>query len=214
MSSAFAALPHGRVLQYHNVTPAKFFAPYAPSLFRLAAIARDELAGLARASDLALGDSEYNRQELEELGFSNTGVLPIAVNTRPADRRAAAILCSTTFSTTASSIFCSSGGSRRTRRSRTTSGLPSSTSATSTHTIASFSSAATMWCRSTTRRFAPCCRSTRCSRIVSSLPEPVPDAELAAYYRASSVYVSLSEHEGFCVPLVEAMAMDVPGPRV
>ena len=39
---------------------------------------------------------------------------------------------------------------------------------------------------------------------------PVPDAELAAYYRASSVYVSLSEHEGFCVPLVEAMAMDVP----
>jgi len=39
---------------------------------------------------------------------------------------------------------------------------------------------------------------------------PVPDAELAAYYRASSVYISLSEHEGFCVPLLEAMAMDVP----
>jgi L-malate glycosyltransferase len=38
----------------------------------------------------------------------------------------------------------------------------------------------------------------------------VPDRELAAYYRASSVYISLSEHEGFCVPLVEAMAMDVP----
>ncbi len=81
MSSAFAALPHGRVLQYHNVTPARFFAPYAPSLFRLASIARDELAGLAPASELALGDSEYNRQELEDLGFANTGVLPIAVNT-------------------------------------------------------------------------------------------------------------------------------------
>jgi glycosyltransferase involved in cell wall biosynthesis len=39
---------------------------------------------------------------------------------------------------------------------------------------------------------------------------PVPDAELAAYYRSASVYISLSEHEGFCVPLVEAMAMDVP----
>jgi glycosyltransferase involved in cell wall biosynthesis len=39
---------------------------------------------------------------------------------------------------------------------------------------------------------------------------PVPDVELAAYYRAASVYVSLSEHEGFCAPLVEAMAMDVP----
>jgi glycosyltransferase involved in cell wall biosynthesis len=39
---------------------------------------------------------------------------------------------------------------------------------------------------------------------------PVPDDELAAFYRASSAYISLSEHEGFCVPLVEAMAADVP----
>ena len=39
---------------------------------------------------------------------------------------------------------------------------------------------------------------------------PVPDAELAAYYRHAHAYVSLSEHEGFCVPLVESMAMDVP----
>ena len=39
---------------------------------------------------------------------------------------------------------------------------------------------------------------------------PVPDEELAAYYRCSSVYISMSEHEGFCVPLVEAMAADLP----
>jgi glycosyltransferase involved in cell wall biosynthesis len=39
---------------------------------------------------------------------------------------------------------------------------------------------------------------------------PVPDVELAAYYRAASAYISLSEHEGFCVPLVEAMAANVP----
>jgi glycosyltransferase involved in cell wall biosynthesis len=39
---------------------------------------------------------------------------------------------------------------------------------------------------------------------------PVPDAELAVYYRHAAVYLSLSEHEGFCVPLVEAMAADVP----
>ena len=39
---------------------------------------------------------------------------------------------------------------------------------------------------------------------------PVPDEDLAAFYRWADVYVSLSEHEGFCVPLVEAMAADVP----
>ena len=39
---------------------------------------------------------------------------------------------------------------------------------------------------------------------------PVSDEELAVYYRHAAVYISMSEHEGFCVPLVEAMAADVP----
>jgi len=39
---------------------------------------------------------------------------------------------------------------------------------------------------------------------------PVPDEDLAAFYRYADAYVSLSEHEGFCVPLVEAMAAGVP----
>ncbi len=43
---------------------------------------------------------------------------------------------------------------------------------------------------------------------------PVPDEDLAAFYRWADVYVSLSEHEGFCVPLVEAMAADVPVARL
>jgi glycosyltransferase involved in cell wall biosynthesis len=38
----------------------------------------------------------------------------------------------------------------------------------------------------------------------------VPDQELAVYYRHAAVYISMSEHEGFCAPLLEAMAADVP----
>ena len=71
------------MLQYHNVTPASYFAPYDPALFRLASLGREELATLAGRVDLALGDSEYNRQELEALGFGRTGVFPIAVDTSP-----------------------------------------------------------------------------------------------------------------------------------
>src|SRR3954452_13460793 len=81
MTEAFAALPSGRVLQYHNVTPAAYFAPYDPALFRLATLGREELATLVGQVDLALGDSEYNRRELDELGFARTGVFPIAVDT-------------------------------------------------------------------------------------------------------------------------------------
>ena len=52
--------------------------------------------------------------------------------------------------------------------------------------------------------------STACSNDRFIFTGPVPDEELAVYYRHAAVYISLSEHEGFCVPLVEAMAADVP----
>ena len=39
------------------------------------------LLALAGRVDLALGDSAYNRQELDALGFRRTGVFPIAVDT-------------------------------------------------------------------------------------------------------------------------------------
>jgi glycosyltransferase involved in cell wall biosynthesis len=42
------------------------------------------------------------------------------------------------------------------------------------------------------------------------LVDSVSDAELKAYYERASVFVVASEHEGFCVPVVEAMALHVP----
>ena len=58
------------MLQYHNITPAAFFAPYDAGLVpagraRPRGAARRWPAGV----DLALGDSEFNRRELEALGF-------------------------------------------------------------------------------------------------------------------------------------------------
>ena len=38
----------------------------------------------------------------------------------------------------------------------------------------------------------------------------VSESELKTYYLISDLFVMASEHEGFCVPLVEAMAMKVP----
>ena len=81
MTQAFASLQGERIVQYHNITPASFFAPYDAGLFRLASIGRQELKTLVGHVDLALGDSEFNRQELEQMGFAPTGVMPIAVNT-------------------------------------------------------------------------------------------------------------------------------------
>jgi glycosyltransferase involved in cell wall biosynthesis len=38
----------------------------------------------------------------------------------------------------------------------------------------------------------------------------ISDAQLLAYYLSADVFLSLSDHEGFCVPLVEAMAFNIP----
>jgi glycosyltransferase involved in cell wall biosynthesis len=44
---------------------------------------------------------------------------------------------------------------------------------------------------------------------VTFAPAPT-DAALKAYYASADVFVIASEHEGFCVPVVEAMALELP----
>jgi glycosyltransferase involved in cell wall biosynthesis len=39
---------------------------------------------------------------------------------------------------------------------------------------------------------------------------PLADEEVRAMYEASDVYVCMSEHEGFCLPLIEAMNFGLP----
>ena len=71
------ALPDRMVLVYHNITPPEYFVDINKELVRLCFRGRRELALYKSRCDLALGDSEYNRQELEALGFSPTGVLDV-----------------------------------------------------------------------------------------------------------------------------------------
>lgn len=209
MSEAFGRLSNGRVLQYHNVTPASYFAPYDPMLFRLASIARTELATLVGRVDLALGGSEYNRRELESLGFNPTGVLPLAVNlarvTQRPDRPALAQTLDDDFVN-----FLFVGRIAPNKK------------------IEDHLRLAEHYKRYVDAyyRFIFVGKYDAVPRYYSSIRAlmseyrllderfvftgPVPDEDLAVYYRHAAVYVSLSEHEGFCAPLLEAMATDVP----
>ena len=76
------------VLVYHNITPPEYFVDINKELVRLCFRGRRELALYKSRCDLALGDSEYNRQELEALGFSPTGVLPVVPGLRSPGRSA------------------------------------------------------------------------------------------------------------------------------
>ena len=209
MTAAFATLPGGRVLQYHNITPPHFFAPYDASLHRLALLGRRDLASLVGRVDLAFGDSDYNRRELDELGFAPTGVMPIAVDTaritsaarRPALER---VLTDDMHN------FLFVGRIAPNKK------------------IEDIIRLAEVYKRYVDAfyRFVFVGRYDAVPSYYAAvramilryemLPDrfvftgPVPDEDLATYYRRASAYLSLSEHEGFCVPLVEAMAADVP----
>jgi L-malate glycosyltransferase len=71
------ALPGRMVLVYHNITPPEYFIGVHRDLVRLCFRGRRELTAYVDRCTLALGDSEYNRQELQEAGFAETGVLPV-----------------------------------------------------------------------------------------------------------------------------------------
>ena len=209
MTQAFATLDGARVLQYHNITPAAFFAPYDAGLFRLASIGRQELRSLVGHVDLALGDSEFNRQELEEFGFAPTGVMPIAVNTEritSAPRRPA--LEKILGDGLINILFVGRI-------------VPNKRIEDHIRLAEAYKRYIDSYYRfifvgrydGLPRYYA------QVQALISEfkmLPDrfwftgPVPDEDLAAFYRWADVYVSLSEHEGFCVPLVEAMAADVP----
>jgi glycosyltransferase involved in cell wall biosynthesis len=209
MTQAFASLEGKRVLQYHNITPAAFFAPYDAGLFRLAALGREELRSLVGHVDLALGDSDFNRRELEQMGFSPTGVMPIAVNTERitgAPRRPA--LEKILGDGLINILFVGRI-------------VPNKRIEDHIRLAEVYKRYVDSYYRFIfVGRYDGLPRYYAQVRALMSelqmLPDrfwftgPVPDEDLAAFYRWADVYVSLSEHEGFCVPLVEAMAADVP----
>jgi len=209
MTAAFAALPRGRVLQYHNVTPAHFFAPFDPALFRLARLGRQELASLAGRVDLALGDSEYNRRELEELGFGPTGVFPIAVSW---DRITAAPRLPALEDVLGDGLlnFLFVG---RIAPNKRVEDLLLLGEHFKRYVNVDYRFLFVGRYDVVPRYHAM----LRAMILQYEMPKErflfvgeVTDDELAAYYRTADVYISLSDHEGFCVPLIEAMAADVP----
>ena len=72
--------PDRLVSIYHNITPAEYFLGFHPHLAGLCYHGRRELRAFAPRTELALGDSEFNRRELAEAGYPRTAVLPIVLD--------------------------------------------------------------------------------------------------------------------------------------
>jgi glycosyltransferase involved in cell wall biosynthesis len=209
MTQALATLPGTRVLVYHNITPARFFAPFDAGICRLAAAGRAELAAIVDRVDLAVGVSEFNRRELDEMGFPRTSVAPLLVNTGRLTSAAPVLPLERLLQDGLVNILFVGRVA------------PNKKIEDHIRLAEQFKRYVDIYYRfifvgkyDAVPRYFSAVRALIAE--YQMLPErfwftgPVPDAELATYYRNAHAYVSLSEHEGFCAPLVESMAMDVP----
>lgn len=204
--SEVARLPHRRAVVYHNITPAHFFEGISDQLVAHSRLGREQLRELAGACELGIADSEFNRKELEEAGYARMAVVPIltdpaALDVEPDPATVAELADERTDILVAGQILPQKGildvveGFARYREADPTARL---------HLVG------------TTAMSGPYLERVR-ERIAAlgiddavRLTGSVPIETYAAYFRGATVLLTLSDHEGFCVPLLEAMRSGLP----
>jgi glycosyltransferase involved in cell wall biosynthesis len=203
----YLATRNRRILIYHNITPPEFFTPYDTGVAEFCRLGRDLLPELA-VCNLALGDSEYNRLELVGAGFSEdaTGVLPIFVDFEG--------LLALKGRSAAPDVHGESHNVVFVGRAVPNKRIEDLIRAFFYyHHCVNPDSRLFLVGASWVDRYDAQLRWLMDSYgLMDSVVVTgrVSEPDLAAYYSAADVFLSMSEHEGFGVPLVESMAFDVP----
>ncbi len=205
----FQATKGRRVLIYHNITPARYFRGWDREQELLCAVGRRTLGSLTDC-DLALGDSEFNRQELLAAGFDadRSGVLPIFLTqarfeslplNRPLLDRLRA----------GNKVNILTVG-----RIAPNKALEDVIRIFAVYHRAINPNSRLLLVGS---RYLPRYNAALDALVADlGLEEAVTftglvsDTDLKTYYRAADLYLHASRHEGFCVPLLEGMYFGLP----
>lgn len=217
MNDAFTQLKSKRLLQYHNVTPPHFFAAWDSEIFKILTQGLEGLGRLAASTTLGLGDSEFNRAELEQRGFKRTGVLPIAIDFTRYDTPPNAALKKRLADSRTNILFVGriAPNKRHDQLLRVLAYFKKNISSAvrllsvGKHPRRETGRGVTIeahYLDALTRLYSE----LRVEPSDVVFTDGVTHDELIAYYESAHVFISMSEHEGFGVPLVEAMLKRVP----
>jgi glycosyltransferase involved in cell wall biosynthesis len=200
------AIPGRMALVYHNITPPEYFVGVHKELVKLCYHGRRELTAYVNRADLALGDSEYNRLELEALGFAATGVLPVVPGFSHLDLPPNRLAVSAFEDGWTNLLFVG-----RVIPNKRFEDL-----------IAAFHVYRTRW-NPRSRLLLVGSYSgfekyfAMLQGLIVRLGTPdvhflghVSNEELTAIYDAADLFLCASEHEGFCVPIIESFYKRVP----
>ena len=206
-----AARSEPKLVNYHNITPAPLLRDWEPDVAYEAALGRTQLARLAPQSRFAVADSAFNESELHALGYDGTAVVPLLIDMQaksdePDHDLAARLAGRRARDGGADLLYVGKLSPHK-----------------APHDLVKMLDVVR-------RVYEPAARLHLVGSPLGSTYEPalrsyieelgladavdvpgsVTGAELEAYYRAADVFVSASDHEGFCVPLAEAMGHGVP----
>jgi glycosyltransferase involved in cell wall biosynthesis len=195
------------LVNHHNLTPTRFFAAWEPAVVHGLAWGRAQMAALASRAEEGIADSSFNEGELVELGFRRTGVVPILFDLAQLDRQVdEALLARLRDQPGATWLFVGRIAPNKCHQDL----------------IKAFAVYRRVYDGSARLRIVGSSASDTYVDALRSLVSAlqlddavtftggVSDGALAAHYAAADVYVCVSEHEGFCVPILEAMHHDVP----
>jgi glycosyltransferase involved in cell wall biosynthesis len=196
-----------RVLVYHNITPPEFFGGINPHAAAFARLGLRQLSRIAPAFELGIGVSEFNRRALVEAGYEETARVPILIDWEhfavPPDD---AVLAR--WKGLRNVLLFVGRISPNKRQDDLVRML-----AYYRRCIDPEAHLVLVGAYRDQPQFH--------ARVVALIERlglggavhfagTVEDASLLAYYRAASAFVSLSEHEGFGVPLLESMRFGLP----
>ncbi|MDP6630212.1 MAG: glycosyltransferase family 4 protein [Kiritimatiellia bacterium] len=207
VNEAFRALACRKVLLYHNVTPPEYFRAINPQTADSLARGRDQVRALAGVADINLADSQFNADELEAFGYTDVHVLPLVLDldrlvTSP-DRRV-----SRQFNDGRTNILfvgrCVANKCIEDLIGTIAVYTQSVDRNARLIQVGSYAGSEPYYAFLLAR-----CRELGLDAEVS-LAGSVTQAQLNAYFEVADVFLSMSDHEGFCIPLLEAMVHDLP----
>jgi glycosyltransferase involved in cell wall biosynthesis len=188
-------------LHYHNITPAELLWRHAPQIALECAIGRRRLGELRGRVQMVGADSAFNAQELEELGFPTPVVLGVLRHELPPVPRRPA-----PSTQPARILFVGRGIPNKAQHHlvMTSAALRDAGLEHEMWLVGAWTGAPAYerYCRALSARLDV----EGEVRFLGS----VGGGELGRRYAEADLFLCLSDHEGFCVPLLEAMAADLP----
>ncbi len=201
-----AALTGPRALIYHNITPPELVGEHHPELARLLNQGLSDLPRLARIFPLAAGVSRFNCSELARYGVSDPELLPLVIDPDRWNVPAPPALMYELQDGRTNILFVGRVVGNKCQHDL----------------IRGFSLYRTFNPHSRLILVGGYDPEDQYYHVLEQLVQElglqgdvffagkVDDHHLHAYYRTAHLYWSMSEHEGFGVPLIEAMWFDVP----